>query len=274
MLSTTCRPYALATLLLIGWPGWSGGSTPTGSSRLIFGSNGQPPSRPRRVSSPGQATAPASALPKLRAQALEDDETIETRTLLAGEASRRPGEADSTFVRRVLPLSFAESHDLLAAAWRPSAYGRQLFFSRPSHSEANEQGSDLVVLDPFYENSYAVHVFLIPALNNFIIASQGKATTLTAIFFADVNQDGRKELLALSQGGILEPEGFMTHYQTQVFHYLGPTSRGYPQYYEDDALRQSLAELATVAEVRQALAQYQPQRRASKHALPNKPARK
>lgn len=242
MLSAICRPYALATLLLIGWPGRSGG------------------------------LAPAS--PKLLAQAVEDDETIETRTLLAGEASRQPGEADTTFVRRVLPVSFAESHDLLAAAWRPSAYGKQLFFSRPSHSEANEQGSDLVVLDPFYENGYAVRIFPIPAINSFILPSQGKVTTLTAIFFADVNQDGHKELLALSQGGILEPEGFTTHYQTQVFHYLGPTSRGYPQYYEDDDQRQSLAELATVAEVRQALARSQPHRRTAEQTLPNKPAKK
>lgn len=198
----------------------------------------------------------------------DDDERTETRTLLLGEAERKPGEADSTFVRRVLPLAFAASKDLLAATWRPSAYGKQLFFSMPSRSDNNEQGSDLVVLDPFYENTYAVRVFTIPALTGFVIPSQGKATALTAIFFADVNQDGQKELLALSQGSQLEPEEFKTYYQTQVFRYLGFTSLGLPQYCEDTALRDNFYGLATVAQVRQALTWQRPRRPAPRPAAP------
>lgn len=203
----------------------------------------------------------------------ESDDDVETRTLLTGQAERLAGEADSTFVRRVLPLAFAASPDLLAAAWRPGGYGKQLFFSMPSRSDTNEQGSDLVVLDPFYKDTYALHIFTIPALTGFVIPSQGKATVLTAIFFADVNQDGQKELLVLSQGSQLEPEGFKTHCQTQVFQYLDLTSTGRPQYYEDAAQRENFWELATVAEVRQALARRQP-RRLPAPAAPGKPTKK
>jgi hypothetical protein len=41
-------------------------------------------------------------------------------------AQRQPGEADSTFVRRVLLLSYNQK--LVAYAWRPSTFGKQLFF--------------------------------------------------------------------------------------------------------------------------------------------------
>lgn len=189
------------------------------------------------------------------------DELVETRTLLLGEANRQRGEADITFVQRVLPLAFIESKDLLAATWRPSAYGKQLFFARPSMGE-DEQALDLVLLDPFATDRYAVHTFTIPALSHFIMASQGEATTLLAIFFADVNQDGQKELLVLSKGSQVEPEGWTTHYQTQVFQYLGFTSAGRPQYCEDTAPHDYLDELSTVSAVRRALAQHQLRRKA------------
>jgi len=189
------------------------------------------------------------------------DELVETRTLLLGEAQRQREEADSTFVQRVLPLALVESKDLLATTWRPSAYGKQLFFSRPSTGD-DEQALDLVLLDPFGTDTYAVHTFTIPALSHFIIASQGEATTLLAIFFADVNQDGQKELLVLSKGSQVELEGWQTHYQTQVFQYLGFTSTGRPQYCEDTALHDYLDGLSTVSAVRRALAQHQLRRKA------------
>lgn len=169
-------------------------------------------------------------------------------------------------MRRVLPVSFSESRDLLAATWRPSADGKQLFFSLPGTSD-NEQGSDLFLLDPFTTNTYAVYTFTIPPLVGFIIPSQGDATALTAIFFADVNQDGQKELLALSKGSLVEPGGRETYYQTQVFRYLRLTRAGRPQYCEDLTERSYLDGLATVAEVRQALARHQQRSKA-----PQRPA--
>jgi hypothetical protein len=172
-------------------------------------------------------------------------ELIETRTLLRGEARRQRGEVDSSFVRRVLPRSFAESHDLLAATWRASAFGKQLFFSLVS-TENTDYGSELFILDPYLADTYAVYSFTIPSL--------GDATSLSALFFADVNQDGQKELLALSESSLAEIGGRETHYQTQVFQYVGLTSVGRPQYREDTTPPAYLDGLATVAAVRQALA--------------------
>jgi hypothetical protein len=204
------------------------------------------------ITLPNLGVPPAPPAPPNR----DADERVETRTLLLGEVERKPGEADSTFARRVLPLSYADAKDLLSATWRPSAYGKQLFFSLPSTGD-DEQAVDLVLLDPFAADTYAVRTFAIPALSRFIVASQGEATAVTALFFADVNQDGQKELLVLSKGSQAEPEGWKTYHQTQVFQYLGLTSTGRPQYYEDTAPRDYLDGLATVSAVRQALAQHQ-----------------
>ena len=86
----------------------------------------------------------------------------------------------------------------------------------------------------------------------------GDATSLAALFFADANQDGQKELLALSECSLREPGGRKTQCQTQVFQYMGLTSMGRPQYREDPTPRSYLNGLDTVAAVRQALARHQP----------------
>jgi hypothetical protein len=188
-------------------------------------------------------------------------EADEAQTMRRGLAYRRPQEADTTFLRRVLPSSFPRSTDLLAAMWRPSKFGKQLFFS-VSSPEENAYGTDLFILDPFEGDTYAVQLLTIPSL--------GDATGLSSLFFADVNHDGQKELLALSECSLVEIGGRETHYQTQVFQYVGLTSTGRPQYCEDPTPRPYLAELSTAAAVRQALARHQP----LPAPPPGKPAKK
>jgi hypothetical protein len=179
-------------------------------------------------------------------------------------ARRQPGEADSTFVRRVLPISYSsDGHDLLAGAWRPSAFGKQLFFSRRS-GDANEGGTDLFVLDPYQPDTYAVQVLAIP--------SQGDLTDLAAFFFADTNHDGRKELLAISSCDLRERvevgkgeylTGRVAHYQTLIWHYADLSHTGPPEYKEDVTSRSYLDELPTAAAVRQALARHERRRLAT-----------
>lgn len=181
----------------------------------------------------------------------EADERAEAQTMRRGLATRFPSEADTTFLRRALPASSPRSTDLLAATWRPGGFGKQLFFSVPgAEDNDNAYGSGLFVLDPFLGDTYAVQAFTIPSL--------GDATSLVSLFFADVNQDGQKELLALSECSLLEAAGRQAHYQTQVFQYMGLTSAGRPQYREDPTPRPYLSNLSSAAAVRQALARHQP----------------
>jgi hypothetical protein len=176
-------------------------------------------------------------------------------------AQRQPNEADSTFVRRVLPLSYDQK--LVAYAWRPSLFGKQLFFSRRG-GEDNEGGTDLFVLDPYQANTYAVQVLPID--------SMGDLTDLAALFFADANQDGRKDLLALSQCDLREQvrlsdgelqTGRIAHYQTLIWQYGSPDKTGRP-HYEQDAERPDLDDLPTAAAVRQALVRH------PRHPAPSK----
>jgi TonB family protein len=191
----------------------------------------------------------------------------DAQTRQQGVAQRQPGEADSTFVRRVLPVAYAQSHDLLAYAWRPSAFGKQLFFSVYGE-EGNEYGTNLFVLDPYQENTYAVQVIAI---------AQADATYLQAIFFADANHDGRKDLLALSSYSLREPvkiagewtHGRTTHYHTDSWQYLAPGTKGRPQY-ESLPERPDLDELETAADVRAALAEPVPPRKPTSAKRPPK----
>jgi len=181
------------------------------------------------------------------------NENAEARTMRWGLATRFPSEADTAFLRRSLPSSFPRSVDLLAATWRPNEFGKQLFFSAPgSEDNDNRYGSELFVLDPFQGGTYAVQAFTIPSL--------GDATSLVSLFFADIDQDGQKELLALSECSLREAAGRETHYQTQVFQYAGLTSTGRPQYREDATKRPYLNDLGSAAAVRQALAKHQPRK--------------
>jgi len=192
----------------------------------------------------------------------------DAQTRRQGMAQRRPGEADSTFVRRVLPVASAQASDLLAYPWRPSAFGKQLFFS----VKGEEGDVSLFVLDPYQENTYAVQV--LP------LTSQGDITTLEALFFADANHDGRKELLALSSCSLRERvkvdgqwmTAHHTHYVTDNWQYLAPTENGLPQY-ERGPERPDLNELETAAAVRRALAAPPRHLAAAKAAQPAKATR-
>ena len=177
----------------------------------------------------------------------------DAQTRQQGVAQRLPGEADSAFVRRVLPMAYAQAHDLLAYAWRPSAFGKQLFFSVHGE-EGNEYGTNLFVLDPYQENTYAVRILPV---------AQADDTYLEALFFDDANHDGRKDLLTLAsyslRDQVLEVDGQRmygrtTHHSTDIWQYRGPDQAGRPQYQQLPG-RASLDELATAADVRGALAE-------------------
>lgn len=172
-------------------------------------------------------------------------------------ARRLPGETDSSFVRRVLPLSSAYDLNLMTYAWRPSAFGKQLFFSQLGTLD-NEYGTNLFVLDPYQPATYAVQV--IP------VESMGDLTNLAALFFADANHDGRPDLLTLAVCALREQhrsddgellDGHWNHYRTDVWQYTGPAPAGRPQYRRDLTPRPYLDELPTAAAVRQALARHQ-----------------
>jgi hypothetical protein len=181
----------------------------------------------------------------------------EALTLQQHTAVRLAGEADTTFVQRVLPHSYV-GHDnhLLVYAWRPSRYGRQLFFSR--RSEGGDGGTDLFILDPYQPATYAVQVL---KLDN----GGDLDNHLGAVFFADVNRDSRLELLALVEDYVSEQDkesgmrGHATHYHTDVWRYGRSGPNGRPHYWQDAAPRRYLDELPTAAAVRRALATHQRQ---------------
>lgn len=212
------------------------------------------------VALPEPPTGPALTLATAQAR--------DAQTRQQGVAQRQPGEADSTFVRRVLPVTYGQANDLLAYAWRPSAFGKQLFFS----VREDEGDVSLLVLDPYQENTYAVQV--LP------LTSQGDITTLEALFFADADHDGRKDLLALSSCSLREQvkvdghwmTAHNTHYLTDTWQYQGLGKAGRPQY-ERGPERPDLNELKTAAAVRQALAAPPRRPAAAKAARPAKPAR-
>jgi hypothetical protein len=197
--------------------------------------------RPGTVAWPLTIRLPGAATPAQRREA--DTRGYQT-------ARRRPGEADSTFVRRVFPLSYdSTSRALLTRAWRPSAFGKQLFFTRPSCTGYCGYSTLLLVLDPYQKNTYAVQEFVIP--------SQGDDTTLADLFLADVDHDGRQELLAIGECCLRENNGCYNHYQTQIWQYLGPDRTGRPRYQADETERPYLDDLPTAAAVRRALARHQ-----------------
>lgn len=193
---------------------------------------------------------------------------IENQTLRRGIAQRRPSESDTSFWRRVLPVSYPSAYNHLTVehAWRPTPFGKQLFFSA-TNGGVNEYDLFLFILDPFQADTYAVQAF--------DMGNMGDLTTVAAIFFTDVDQDRRKELLSLNECSLRE--GFRTdngemiyghapHYETHVFRYVGLSRGGRPQYREDRTPRSYLDELPTAAAVRQAIIKHQ-QRAAKRKAV-------
>ena len=204
------------------------------------------------------------------AQASATADSTEARTLRHGLAERLPGESVTAFLGRVLPVSFTEADKPISYVWHPSDGGPQLFFSAPAHGPwPAELELYLFVFDPISPTQYAVQSFGI---------SQADYTTLNALFFADANHDGKKDLLALTQcdlreyvkvDGQLMP-GRFPHYQTTAIYYRGRDARGRPRY--EQQYREDLDELSTAAEVRQALAA--PPRRGSASAAKRNPRAK
>jgi hypothetical protein len=219
--------------------------------------------RPPASTAPARTTADARPLGPTPAP---DDSAYaaalrqEDRLLRQGTVRRAPNEADTTFLKRMFPASFLPSRGVVTYAWHPSAFGKQLFFSYRGR-EDNEGGTNLYVLDPFQANAYAVHVLPLP--------SMGDLTDLDALFFLDVNQDGRKELLTLLSCLLKGSEkneagevvyGSSYHYQTLIFQYVDAATTGRPQYRLDPTLRPYLDELPTAADVRRLLARHHAQR--------------
>lgn len=189
----------------------------------------------------------------------------EAQILKLGIARRRVGEPDTSFLRRVFPVAYPctyinpcayDSH-ILSYAWRPSPFGKQLFFSNPN---GGDEGIDLIlfILDPFRTNAYAVQAFN--------MGNMGDLTVVRAIFFADVEQDGRKEVLVLNECNLREGSkddngaivyGRAAHYEIFVLKYIGLDASGRPRYREDKTPRSYLNELPNAAAVRQAITRHQ-----------------
>jgi hypothetical protein len=93
--------------------------------------------------------------------ALRADLYREAELLKQGIAHRQPNESDTTFLKRLFPASFFAG-SLIRYTWRPSAFGKQLFFSyRERDAQGSEgEGTHLFVLDPFQPTTYAVQVRL------------------------------------------------------------------------------------------------------------------
>ena len=218
--------------------------------------------------------APATLVPPSQVQPTPAQRT-ETQTLARGLVQRLPGEGDSTFLRRVLPVSYPNSYQRLSYAWRPSAFGKQLFFV-VAGTGSDWYLSFLFVLDPFRANTYAVQQ-LAPVVDG----SCDQPTNVSAILFADVDHDGQKELLALGSCSSLEPSdykddegktmyGHVGHQGAVVFRYAGLDHAGRPNY-EDAPTPPYLNELETASEVRAALAAHQRHRQLTPYRPAPKP---
>lgn len=156
-------------------------------------------------------------------------------------AVRRPGEADTTFVRRVLPVSYPSTAygNLQALACRPSPYGQQLVFTRSiidpnmSYGSYGWRDTEVVVLDPYQPHTYAVQRFYID--NGGDLPDQSVEP-----FVADVNADGQPDLVTLvtysqseSGGGGVMP-GHFNYYRVEVWRTAGLDAAGRPRYRPDE----------------------------------------
>jgi hypothetical protein len=213
----------------------------------------------------GSGTAAAPAWGQAKGDPAEG---TEAQTLARGVALRRPGEADSAFLRRVLPVSYSASGHRVAYAWRPSAFGKQLLFVVKGD---NGPETALFILDPYQPTTYAVQ-----RLDVVINGGCDLASSLEAIFFADINHDGQKELLALGfcyaqeqsedkddNGRIMV--GHVERQGTVVYCYAGPDGRGRPRY-EKTFTPRYLTGVKTAAEARAKIAAHQSHRSASRRA--------
>jgi|GEM_PF-3919917 len=195
----------------------------------------------------------------------------ELETLRLGTARRRPNETVAVFLQRVLPASYSNAYGdgakVVQYPWHPGPFGPQLFFSVACNGGdkwdiENNGGSDLFILDPLQPDTYAVQLLR--------LGTMGDLTTVAALFFADVNQDGQKELLVLKKVSLKESDigedgerefFHADHYTTTIFRYRAQTAASRPRYEPDPTPRPYLEDLATAAEVRRALAYHPPKRK-------------
>lgn len=220
---------------------------------LVPGRQGGQPVRVALTLAIRPGVAAAAANTAYEAQQAARNDTVEARTLRAGTIRRRPGETLGQLLHRTLPATcFDTTTQLVRYAWRPNATGPQLFFDARGHGEQAEYSAVVFVLDPLGTGAYRVQ-----ALD---LGSMGDITTVSALFFADANHDGQKDLLALTECSLREEftdggerlMGRKAHYQTTAIYYRGQTAAGRPRY--EQQYRKDLDELATAAEVRRALA--------------------
>ncbi|AMR28137.1 hypothetical protein A0257_14265 [Hymenobacter psoromatis] len=178
-------------------------------------------------------------------------------------ARRKPGEAAEAFLQRLFPvaLQYPDAQPKpIEYAWRPSAFGKQLIFS--ANGYASISYLDVFVLDPYQADTYAIKRFEVPAIGSQI-------PSIVAIFFADANHDGRKDLLVLAYSlpyAPDSPDGEAGRYYTTVFGYVPPLAGQRPRYVSYPR-RPDLDDLETAAQVRQFLA-FQAKQHARKARTP------
>lgn len=205
--------------------------------------------------SPGLFQAEPLAVPSPLTNGNPSADSIEDRTLSQGVAQRQLAESDEAFIRRVLPASFARPEEQLQVihyAWRPSAFGKQLFVS--AHDPHEHYRLNVFVLDPYQADTYAVERFEVEH-------EASDLANVEAIFFADANHDGQKDLLVLVNSSIVTPTmidgmnwpAHTDYYHTRIYGYRLP-DQGQRPYYPEYPHRDDLDELETAAEVRQVLA--------------------
>jgi hypothetical protein len=168
-------------------------------------------------------------------------------------------------VQRVLPASFVIPDlqpKVIHYAWRPSAFGKQLFFS--AHDPYEYYRLYVFMLDPYQADRYAVE--------RFDVAEGGSDSAgLAALFFADAAHDGRKELLVLVNSSFVMPtvidgvnwQAHTSHYHTGIYGYM-LAGQGQRPHYKAYPRRRDLDEVETAAQVRQFLATPEPKHKVRK----------
>lgn len=175
------------------------------------------------------------------------------------------GLPSNPFLQRVLPASFTDLNDaaqIIQYAWRPSTFGKQLFFS--AHDPHEHYRLYVFVLDPYQADTYAVKRFEVER-------EDSDLANVATLFFADANHDGRKELLVLVNSSVVTPtvidgmnwQAHTDHYHTRIYGYR-PAAQGLLPHYQEHPHLDELNELETAAEVRQILALAKPKHRSRK----------
>jgi hypothetical protein len=110
------------------------------------------------------------------------------------------------------------------------------------------------VFDPYQADTYAVERFEVEH-------EASDLANVEAIFFADANHDGQKDLLVLVNSSIVTPtmidgmnwQAHTHYYHTRIYGYQ-LVDQGQRPHYQEYRHRDDLDELETAAEVRQVLA--------------------